>query len=85
MKITKRQLQRIIKEELEDSMGQKVYLVVGFFLGSREQYPIGIFSTREEAQQGIIKDVEYEHQGGNTSAIEEDYRIKEFVLNRGRS
>ena len=81
MKITKTQLRQIIKEELEGSMGQKVYLVTA----GNEAMPIGIFSTKEEAQQGILKDVEYEHQEmGDTTVTEKDYRIQEFVLGRGR-
>ncbi len=81
MKITKTQLKKIIKEELEGSVGQKVYLVSAGHYGM----PIGIFSTREDAQQGIIKDIEYEHQElGDTTVTEKDYRIQEFVLGRGR-
>jgi len=81
MKITKTQLKQIIKEELEGSMGQKVYLVSAGHYGM----PIGIFSTREEAQQGILKDIEYEHQEmGDKTVTEKDYRIQEFVLGKGR-
>ena len=62
-------------------MGRKVYLVSAGHYGM----PIGIFSTREEAQQGILKDIEYEHQEmGDKTVTEKDYRIQEFVLGKGR-
>jgi len=81
MKITRSQLKKLIKEEWEDSMGQEVHLVtVGY-----EAMPIGIFSTREAAQQGILKDIEYVHQEmGDATVTKWDYRIQKFVLDRGR-
>jgi len=95
MKITKTKLKQLIKEELDSEMGQKVYLVtVGY--GSTA---VGIFSSREAAEEGVLRDIELEHQeqararsagvradyGADTTAKLEDYNIDEYTLDKGRS
>ena len=88
MKITKTKLQQLIKEELDSEMGQKVYLVtVGY--GSTA---VGIFSSREAAEEAVLEDIESEHQeqarrsradyGADTTAKLEDYNIDEYTLNK---
>jgi len=82
MKITKTRLKQIIKEELDSATGQKVYLVtVGY--GSMA---VGIFSSREAAEEGVLKDIEgLTHRDLHDDVEREDYDIDEYVLNKGRN
>ena len=75
MKITKTKLKQIIKEELDSVMGQKVYLVtVGY--GSMA---VGIFSSREAAEEGVLRDIAHDPNP------REDYNIDEYILDKRRS
>ena len=61
-------------------MGQKVYLVtVGY--GSTA---VGIFSSGEAAEEGVLRDIEGLTQEGEL-AEREDYDIDEYILDKGRS
>ena len=74
----------------QDAHGQKAYLVtVGY--GSTA---VGIFSSMEAAEEGVLRDIESERQeqagrsradyGADTTAKREDYNIDEYTLDKGR-
>ena len=57
MKITKKQLKQIIKEELEDSMGQQVYIVAEPSTTYEGEYTeiklLGVFLNKPAAQAAL--------------------------------
>jgi len=80
MKITKTKLKQIIKEELNGAIAQKVYLVT---VGYRST-AVGIFSSMEAAEEGMLRDIEGLTQEGEL-AEREDYDIDEYILDKGRT